>query len=97
MNAKINAAKIAVDAKTNARTFAEETLIREAQLLVQQLMNERNISRSELARRAEISRPRLTKILTASSNMTLRTLARLVHAMDASVCLKFAKKKSRVS
>ncbi len=67
---------------------AEEDFLIDFQFLVQDLINSRRISRTELARKASISKARLSQILSAEANPTVRTFARLFHALDAKVIPK---------
>jgi transcriptional regulator with XRE-family HTH domain len=60
----------------------EERLILEATELVHRLMQDQSVSRAELARRVGVSKGHVTQLLDGSRNMTLRTLARLTHALN---------------
>src|SRR3954470_6250873 len=66
---------------------AEEDLVIDAQFLLQEMMNEQRINRAELARRAGISKARLTQLLRSEANPTLRTLAGLFHACGDALAL----------
>ncbi|AXQ28887.1 helix-turn-helix domain-containing protein [Solimonas sp. K1W22B-7] len=48
---------------------------------VNRLMEEQNITRSELAARLDSSPAFITKLLSANTNVTLRTMARVFHAL----------------
>ena len=74
--------------KEMARLFAQEQLIEEATELIAEVMHERGITKSELASRVGTSRGHITQLLAGSRNMTLRTLADLMHAMGSRVFLK---------
>jgi transcriptional regulator with XRE-family HTH domain len=67
---------------------AEENLVIDAQFLLQDLMVEHGITRADLARRAGISKARLTQLLKPDANPTLRNLARLFHALGETVHLQ---------
>lgn len=54
----------------------------EVMIEVARAMEERGISRAELARRLGTSKAYVTKILRGDANFTLETLARLAHALD---------------
>ncbi|MGY4399377.1 helix-turn-helix domain-containing protein [Bradyrhizobium sp. USDA 3315] len=64
---------------------AQEDLVIDAQFLLHDLMVERGVTRSELARRVGISKARLSQIFSPKANPTLRTLAILFHAMGETV------------
>lgn len=66
---------------------AEEDLVIDAQFLIQRLMNEHGLTRAEVARRAGISKARLTQLLRPEANPTLRTIARIVYAIGERVHL----------
>jgi transcriptional regulator with XRE-family HTH domain len=66
-------------------TEAEENFLIDCQFLVQDLINLNGISRTELAKRAGISKARLSQILSAEANPTAKTFARLFHALKAKV------------
>lgn len=44
-----------------------------------------NISRKELAKRLGVSAPRVTQILAGDDNLTLKSLAAVAHALNATV------------
>lgn len=54
------------------------------------LMERRKVSRAELARRIGKSKPYVTQLLRASSNLTLRTLAEVAWALGARFTLHVA-------
>lgn len=66
-------------------TEAEENFLIDCQFLVQDLINAGGISRTELARRAGISKSRLSQILSAEANPSVKTFARLFHVLGAKV------------
>jgi len=70
------------------RLLAIETLVAEASETIAQLMAEQNVSKAELARRLNKSRAWVTQLLNGKANMTVRTLAAVVYALDAEVKLK---------
>src|SRR4051794_16081284 len=80
-------------AAAEGRIEAEIDLVFELQLLAQQLIEERGITRAELANRLGISKPRLSQMMRAEANPTVRTIAGLFHALgdELSVSLKSAK------
>lgn len=66
---------------------AEENFVLDAQFLLQDLMAEHGISRAELSRRAGISKARISQLMKAGANPTLRNLAKLFYALGADVAL----------
>lgn len=66
---------------------AEENLLIDFQFLLQEVMTEKGITRSELAEMARLSKPRLTQILRSEANPTIKSMARLFHALGEQVCL----------
>lgn len=78
MNQVVDREKLAV--------FAEEALVVDAQVLLHNLMEEKNVSRAELARRMGVSRPRVTQMLSDEcTNFTVRLLARAAFALGEKV------------
>ena len=47
--------------------------------IIEKRMSEKDVSRSELARRMGVSRPHITQILRPGSNMTLNTVAEILY------------------
>jgi DNA-binding phage protein len=64
-----------------AMVEAEEDALIDCQFLLQELMVTKNINRSALAELVGISKARLSQILSADANPTLKTIVGLVHAM----------------
>lgn len=57
--------------------FKEELFVAEAQARLQMLLEERGVTRAELARKLDVSRARVTQIFSDdATNLTLRLLAR---------------------
>ena len=73
---------------------AEQNLVIDAQFLIQEMLNEVGISQAELARRIGISKARVNQMLRSEGNPTLRTLARVIHALGDEVTLA---RKSKVT
>ena len=66
----------------NAAVFAEEDFVVDVQIYLHQLMEEKGVSRSELARAMGVSRARITQIFSDDcKNFTVRLLARAAHAL----------------
>lgn len=60
------------------------------------LMEERKLSKAELARRIGASPAYITKVLRGNSNFTLETMVRLARAVDAQVCVHLGRNEDRV-
>lgn len=69
------------------RLYEQEKLLFDATELISKLMERENISRSALAERLGKSKAYVTQVLRGQANMTLRTLADLMHAMGYSIKL----------
>lgn len=63
--------------------LAEESFILDAQMTVQRILNERGITQAELARRMGVGESYVSQMLGDSAkNLTLRTVARVMTALD---------------
>ncbi|HSS77413.1 MAG TPA: helix-turn-helix transcriptional regulator [Thermoanaerobaculia bacterium] len=58
------------------------------------LMKEKNVSRSELAKRIGTSRAYVTKLLGGNANFTLATMVKLAFALDGAVHVHIADKQA---
>ena len=67
------------------RIYEREALAFEASELISQLMEEQNISKTELAARAGTAKSHVTNLLSGSRNMTLHTLADLTFVLGHKV------------
>lgn len=70
------------------RLLSIEALVAEASEVIARLMAEQNMSKADLARRLNKSRAWVTQLLSGKANMTVRTLAEVVYALDAEVKLQ---------
>jgi transcriptional regulator with XRE-family HTH domain len=70
------------------RLYEEERLVLWATEAISQLMEERNVSKADLARKLGTSRANVTGLLAGSRNMTLRTLADLAFALESRVDIR---------
>jgi transcriptional regulator with XRE-family HTH domain len=70
----------------------EENLLLDFQFLLQELIHDKDISRGELAKRTGISKARLSQIMSSEANPTLKTCARLLHALGEELCVSVKKK-----
>jgi transcriptional regulator with XRE-family HTH domain len=69
------------------RLLAIEALVAESSEAIARLMADQNVSKADLARRLNKSRAWVTQLLGGKANMTVRTLAEVVYALDAEVKL----------
>jgi transcriptional regulator with XRE-family HTH domain len=69
------------------RLLAIEALVAESSEVIARLMADQNVSKADLARRLNKSRAWVTQLLSGKANMTVRTLAEVVYALDAAVKL----------
>lgn len=69
------------------RLLTIEALVAEASESIARLMAEQDVSKADLARRLNKSRAWVTQLLNGRANMTVRTLAEVVYALDAEVKL----------
>jgi transcriptional regulator with XRE-family HTH domain len=80
-------------AKADERAFskdeiiAEEDLVIDVQFLIQDLLDTKAMTRSELAKKLGLSKARLSQIMQADANPTLRTLARIAYALGERLCI----------
>ncbi|NLE29843.1 MAG: helix-turn-helix transcriptional regulator [Phycisphaerae bacterium] len=70
------------------KLFAEEELILECTELICKLMEEKQLSRSQLAQKLGKSKGHITQLLDGRRNMELRTIADIFFAMDSKIELK---------
>jgi transcriptional regulator with XRE-family HTH domain len=66
---------------------AEENLLIDFHFQIQEMMSAKGLSRTELAEKAGISKARLSQILSNEANPTLKSMARLFHALGEKVCV----------
>jgi transcriptional regulator with XRE-family HTH domain len=66
----------------NRRLFQQEKLIVDATDTIARLMEEKGVTRADLAKRLGKSRAFVTQILGGDQNITLRTLADTLYALD---------------
>jgi transcriptional regulator with XRE-family HTH domain len=70
------------------RLYERESLAFDAAELISVLMEEKKVSKAELARRVGKSRAYITQLLSGARNMTMHTLADLTFALGARVEFK---------
>lgn len=69
--------------------LAEEELILEAQMLIQRALNDRDMTQKNLAERLGVGESYISQMLGASArNLTLRTIARVLKALDAKATIR---------
>lgn len=76
------------------RAYAVEGAVLQAAELIAAQMAEQGLSKADLARRLGKSRSWVTQLLNGGRNMTVRTLAEVLHALGSELELA-AQKKSR--
>lgn len=83
---------MAHDIKQNERIiFAEEALVVNAQGLLQELLDEKGLSRADLARAMGVSRARVTQLFSDEcKNFTLRLWARALFALGEEAVVTYA-------
>jgi DNA-binding phage protein len=67
---------------------AEENLLIDFQFLLQGLLDKHNMSRADLARKTGLSKARLSQIFSSEANPTVKTLARVFHALGENLRLE---------
>jgi transcriptional regulator with XRE-family HTH domain len=75
------------DTPETRRLFAEEELLLAATELMQEAIDDRGITRQELARRLDVRPSEITQRLAGARNLTLRTLASMMDALGFKVVL----------
>jgi transcriptional regulator with XRE-family HTH domain len=71
-----------IGSKERAAVFAEEDFVVESQIFLHQMMEEKGMSRADLARAMGVTRARVSQIFSDEcKNFTVRLLARAVHAL----------------
>jgi transcriptional regulator with XRE-family HTH domain len=70
------------------KLLAVESLVAEAAEVIANLMAQQSLSKADLARRLNKSRAWVTQLLSGKTNMTVRTLAEVVHSLGAEVKLQ---------
>jgi ribosome-binding protein aMBF1 (putative translation factor) len=71
-----------LEASKNRLAYYEEGLRVETATRILDAMEHRSVSRSELARRLDVSPAYITKILRGNANLSLDSLAKLAFALD---------------
>ncbi len=64
---------------------AEEDFLIDVQFLIQDLINRKRVSRTELAEMIGISKARLSQLMGSEANPTLKTFAGVVHALGEKI------------
>jgi len=66
---------------------AEENLLIDFQFLLQEVLTEKEISLSELAKKTGLSKGRISQLMGADANPTIKNMARLFHAAGEALCV----------
>jgi transcriptional regulator with XRE-family HTH domain len=80
--------EILMEAPEFRKELAVESLVLEASGIIAGLMEEQGVTKADLARKLSKSRPWITQLLSGKTNMTVRTLAEVVHELGAEVKLE---------
>ena len=75
----------ASDNQANSQLVAEERLILEVTEGIWTILDEKQISKADLAGRLNKSKAYISQLLNGNRNMTLRTLADIVHVLGANI------------
>ena len=70
---------------------AEENFLIDMQFLLQKVLTDKGLTRSELAKKLGISKARLSQIFAAEANPTVRSFARYFHALGAGLAVSVKK------
>ena len=70
-----------------SRIEAEENLLIDFQFLIQEMLVAKKISRAELSERTGLSAARISQILSSQANPTVKTMARIFHALGETIHL----------
>lgn len=70
-------------------SFAEETAMAQTAIAIADLLANANITQRELADLVGVSEARISQILCADSNPTVRTVARIAHAVGRRMTIEF--------
>jgi transcriptional regulator with XRE-family HTH domain len=76
------------------RVFAEEQLIAATTEDIWARMQDKSVSKAELAGALKRSKAYVSQLLSGTRNMTLRTLADVAHALDCTVKVDFCERKA---
>lgn len=75
-----------------SRIEAEENLLINYQFLIQELMVAKGISRAKLSALTGLSVARLSQVMSPEANPTVKTLARIVHALGEAISVSTVNK-----
>lgn len=67
------------------RIEAEENLVIDVQYLIQEILDEKGMTRSDLAKATGLSKARLSQLFRSEANPTLRNVARILASIDERV------------
>ena len=74
-----------------ATVEAEENFLIDIQFLLQQALTDKGVTRSDLAKKLGVSKARLSQIFAAEANPTVKSVARLFHALGAELTVSVKK------
>ena len=67
--------------RKESEVYAVEGLLAETQYCIESVMNQKTVSRSELARRLDCTPANVSQMLSEDSNLRLESVARIFHAL----------------
>ncbi len=75
---------------------AEENFLIDIQFLIQELIDKRGMSRSDLAAKAKISKARLSQLLGSEANPTVKSIVGIFHALGEEPVITSRKKSATI-
>lgn len=86
-----------LESPEHQRLFEQERLLVEAAELLTEILENRKVTRAQLAQRLRKSKAFITQVLRGNHNMTLRTLADLFGALDLRIVMNAEPRAKRLS
>lgn len=86
--------KWVAESSENARAYAEEEFILEVSEKIFHLLDERGMTRKELADLLGTSKANISQLLNGNRNMTLRSLAAIAFSLDLKAKVSFGRKQA---
>lgn len=77
------------------RAFAEESALLEASEIIAEALISREVTRKTLAERLEVPRSEITQRLSGKRNLTIRSVAAMLHELDYDLQLRVRDRQSR--
>ena len=86
-----------VRARSSAEINAEEDLVIDVQFLIQELLEEKAMTRTELAEAIGITRARLSQLMSSNANPNLRNIARIFAALNERLTVDVVSRKAHTA